>query len=154
MAERVPIIVWIAIAGLGTYLVAKLGFDAELQRLKKSAKDKLALPPGLDRLPRPDYAVEIPTSKQDINGIDILICEAFTKPNPRSEQYLYVLGELYPDFEWPAIYADHPSTQQLQGIVQFRIDQAYAMVPNDPKESEDKFCAAVLPQAGFDPANP
>lgn len=146
-AAKVPPIAWVFIAIAATYAVARIGFNAELQRAKK----RLALPPGLDRLPRPDYAVEIPTTKEDINGVDILICEAFTGNKPKGEEYLYVLKELYPEFPWPAVYADHPTTQQLQGIVQFRIDQAYAMIPNDPAASQAQFCAAVTPPAGFDP---
>lgn len=152
-AAKISPIAWVFIAIAATYAVARIGFNEELQRAKKAAKDKLALPPGLDRLPRPDFAVEIPKTKKDINGVDILLCEAFEEAT-KDEQYLYVLNELYPEFPWPAIYADHPTTQQLQGIVQFRINQAYAMIPNDPAASQAQFCTAVTPPIEFHPQEP
>jgi hypothetical protein len=147
----IPVIAWVALGALGAYAVTRSSFQSELRHAKKRAKDMIQLPEGLDRLPRPDYAVEIPESKKDINAVDILICEAFEKSVPRENQDLYVLRELYPDFPWPAIYADHPTTQQLQGIVRFRLDQAYAMIPDDEDASEQKFCSLVSVPGNFDP---
>lgn len=146
----IPVIAWIALGAFATYVATR----SEVRRAAARAKKKLALPEGLSRLPRPDYAVEIPQTIEDHSAVDILICEAFINQVQRGDEYLYVLKELYPDFEWPAIYADHPTTQQLQGIVRFRVDQAYAVIPSDPHSSKAKFCAEVPKPGTFDPFGP
>lgn len=141
-----PAIAWF-LMGAGT------GFALSQSDLKNKVAaaraGTLPLPPGISRIPKPTFAVEVPKSMEDRHAIDLLICDAFTKNQvPRGEEYKYVLEQFYPKFPWPAVYGDHPTTHELQAVTQYRVAQVYELVPGDPEASIQAFCQQVPPAPG------
>jgi hypothetical protein len=116
--------------GLGIAAAAAAGFAGgyyfATSRAGKKAidvGDEVITNAGL-RLPQPDYAMMVPETADEFATLDDLVCQcgapivarAHTEDSPElvaDEIRDCVANMLYPDFPWPPMAGDHPTSEQL-----------------------------------------
>lgn len=83
------------------------------------------------RLPKPDFAMELPTTIEHFGMLDETICscaESVQQDQPELELNDFVQAVrdcvaqlIYPDFPWPPIPGDHPSVSHLWTILTYEV---------------------------------
>lgn len=78
------------------------------------------------RLPEPDFAMQVPTTAQEFETLQGLVCTCMREHPPQEgrpldeiadEMTLCVARRLYRSFAWPPVTGDHPTVSELWGTI-------------------------------------
>lgn len=121
-----PLILLVGGVVVGGYIYHDERAQAEIAAAARATRRKL----GELRLPMPDFAVVLPQDESDYETLDVVVSDCISSINfvstPSVETQveaasLCTAHELYPDFPWPPMVGDHPSTSELWSIIKAHV---------------------------------
>lgn len=125
--------------GVGVVVGSVVGFT-----LLQDARAQAALTAAAEgvRLPEPGFAMQVPTTAQEFEILQAIVCECMQDKPPQEgrpiddiadELTLCAAKRLYRNFPWPPVPGDHPTTATLWGTIDVMVRRSLALADCEKK---------------------